>query len=180
MIVVSRSIEATCVQLFDRQIYILHTFILVKCWSWVHTDWSYSWSPAHTHLLCWLDIPCDFSKTFVHALSQNCRRIATCCMIQVQRRQCANILYICKSVWANCATVSYITIWHDSPYMVHDLHYFSECIITVGHRPNSEQTYQGPTSSMSELTQWPAFQQVWWRVWLKGGRGNNCHVAAKT
>ena len=126
-------------------------------------------------------MPCDFSKTFVHALSQKCRRIATRCMVQVQRRRCANILYICTPCGQIVPLYLIFTIWHDSPYMVHDLHYFLEWIITVGHRPNSvpnlsrADQFNERADSVASL---PA--SVWWRVWLKGERGNNCHMAAKT
>ena len=137
MIVVSGRIETTCVQLFDnKSTFYTHSF-------WWNVDLE-SIQIETTHDLQLIPtssvdlMPCDFSKTFVHALSQKCRHIATCCMIQVQRCRCANILYICTPCGQIVPLYLIFTIWHDSPYMVHDLHYFPEWIITVGHRPNSE------------------------------------------
>ena len=57
---------------------------------------------------------------------------------------------------------------------------YLQWIITVGHRPNSEPSLPRTEQFNERADTVAGLQQVRFRMWLKGGCGNNCHVAAVT
>ena len=54
---------------------------------------------------------------------------------------------------------------------------YSQWIVTVSHRPNSEPNLPQFNERAGTVA---GLQQVRFRMWLKGRCGNNCHMAAVT